>query len=179
MFYYDLQFGKTVYEISFPEPQVWVFEDTVQLVFKSDTLFEVRPTPYSNALSVFHLSLTQNLIHYGLQNSIFEIEKTEVEDDLVITYWKPQYKFRKVVGNVVLSKKDKQLYGVLFYNPSGELLRKQFYRDYTFIKGVSFPSEVIDIYYTNNEERYHKIEYKNIVINEAGKDNWYRYHYVY
>lgn len=177
-FFYDVKFGKSVYEISFPSQQVWVFEDTVQLVFIADTLHQTRPISYSNELSIFHLSLTQNLSNYGLKNSIFEIEKTEVEKDQVITYWKPYPKFRKKFGKVVLSKKDKQLFGVLFYDPKDQLLRKQFYRNYTIVKGVSFPTEVIDIFFKDLEERYQKTEYKNIIINETGKDHLYRYRYV-
>jgi hypothetical protein len=177
-FYFDVKYKKAVYDITFPESQIWVFEDTVQRIFKGDTLFASMPMTFSNEFSIFHLSLTQRLDNYGLQESVFHLEKTEVQNDMVVSYWKPQQALSKQVGRVVLSKKNKQLYGVLFYDPAEVLIRKQFFRNYSHVMGINFPMEVIDIFYRNGNEVYQKTEYKNIIINEPGKDNRYRFRYA-
>lgn len=173
--YYDLNQGRLVYDISFPEKEIWVIEDTTHWVVRNDSVVNRKPTQIKPSLSVLHLSLKQELAHYGLKNSIYKVSTVKNEGELVITTWQPPLQYRKRMGQIAISNKNKQLHGVLFYHPKGNVLRKQFFKNYVVINGLPFPSEVIDIIYDADKEILQQTTYSNPTINERENNYFYNF----
>ncbi len=173
--YYDIHVGRLIYDIRFPEKERWIFMDSIQWVVRNDSVVEVLPASIRPELSVMHLSLKQELSHYGLKNSSFKITEVAQDKGLVITTWAPPAAASKKIGKVATSTKNKQLYGVLFYSPAGEIIRKQFYQNYLTMQGLPFPTEVVDIVIEEKEEIWQQTTYVNVKLNDLKNSNIYTY----
>jgi hypothetical protein len=173
--YYDMSVGRLIYEIKFPEKEKWIFIDSIQWVVRNDSVIEVLPASIRPELSVIHLSMKQELSHYGLKNSSFTATEVKQDKGLVITTWTPPAATAKRIGKVATSTRDKQLKGVIFYHPKGHMLRKQLFNDYLNTQGLLFPKEVIDIVYEDEKEIWQQTTYSNVVINEIKNNHIYNY----
>lgn len=173
--YYDVRIGRLIYDIRFPEKERWIFTDSTQWIVRNDSVIEVLPASIRPELSVMHLSLKQELSHYGLKNSSFTVSEVKQEQGLVITTWEPPTGAAKKMGKVATSTKNKQLQGVLFYHPKGQIIRKQFYKNYIILQGLPFPTEVIDIVYEEGKEIWQQTTYSNVILNDTKNTTIYNY----
>lgn len=171
--YYDKNIKKIVYVNKFPEKETWVIKDTLLTKVAEGKVKNTNRLPFNPQFTIFHMSLNGSLKNYGLEDSNFEIESVEKEDDMVITTWKAK---GTSIGKVVISQKDKKLYGVAFFNSKDELMGKQFFKDYHVTRGFEFPSEIVEIYYSDKGENYKVTNYKNIIVDDAGEDYIYDFY---
>jgi hypothetical protein len=174
-FYYDLNHQKLVYNLTFPEKEIWVLSDSMIFRMRADTVFEKTAGASIVEFSIFHLILNNQLQDYGLKNSIYELDKVEKKGDMVVYTWLPPALMSTVLGPVMLSQKDKRLHALIFKNNEDEVLRKQFFRTYANFNGLEFPVEIIDLVYVAGLEIVQKTTYKNIRVNEAGNLQWYNF----
>ncbi|QNR22660.1 hypothetical protein [Croceimicrobium hydrocarbonivorans] len=174
-FYYDLNYKKVVYELTFPEKEIWVLSDSMIFRMRGDTLFEKTEGASIVEFSIFHLILNNKLHDYGLKESIYNLKEVEKKKDMIIYTWAPPMVMSSMLGKVLLSQQDKRLYGLIFLNKDEEVLRKQFFRSYTNISGLEFPSEIVDLVYVEGLEIVQKTNYKNIKVNESGNNAMYNY----
>lgn len=173
--YYDKGAKKIVYSITFPEKETWVSSDTTTYKFASGKLASKHKVPFTTEFSIFHISLNGKLPNYGLEGSYYSIKKVEKENGMVITTWEPDPQLKGAFGNVIMSNKDKKLYGIVFMDTKGKVKSKQFYRNYTNTHGFEFPTEVIEISYTPKGENKKITTYKNIVVDDLRENNMYDY----
>lgn len=174
-FYYDMNFKKVVYELNFPQQEIWVLSDSLIFRMRGDSVYEKTEGVSIVDFSIFHLTLNNKLNNYGLEESIYELEDVEKNKDMVIYTWSPPFIAQSVLGDVLLSQKDKRLFGLIFLNKDGEVVRKQFFRNFENINGLEFPTEIVDLVYVDGFEIVQKTNYKNIKVNEAGKLAKYNY----
>jgi hypothetical protein len=100
----------------------------------------------------------------------------EKQNDMVITTWLPPAKLAKIAGKVLISNKSNTLFGIVFMDKNGAVLRKQFFNNYQNVKGVEFPMEITDITYNaSHQENYQVTTYKNIDIDETTENLYFDY----
>jgi len=174
-FFYDKNVGQLIYDIDFPQEQTWVFSDSSIFRYQGDSLMDSRTGASVAEFTLFHLCLNNDLRHYGLKNSIYELEKVDKEEDLVISTWLPPGVLSSALGKVLIATKSNRLQGIVFFNAEDEVLRKQFFRDYKNIKGLEFPTELLDIFYTAEGKQYQKTNYSEIRVNETNHPGRYRF----
>jgi len=131
--------------------------------------------PFNPAATIFNNILNNTIHNFGLEKSLYKISKVEKDKDLVITTWLPDKKLEKAFGKVVTSKKDNKIYGIAFYSPTNELIKKQFFKNYIKVAGLDFPTEVTEIHYLTSGRELKVTTYKNVVINELKNDEIYNY----
>lgn len=168
--YYDKNIKKIVYVNKFPEKETWVIKDTLLSKLVDGKIKSSHQLPFSPQFTIFHMSLSGSLKNYGLEDSNFKIDGVEKEDGMVITTWRAE---GANIGKVVISQKDKKLFGVAFFNSKDELMGKQFFKDYQSVKGFEFPSEIVEIYYSEKGENYKVTTYKNIIVDDTGEEYIY------
>lgn len=175
--YYDKTVKKIVYTINFPEKEIWVINDTSICKIVNNKLISSQKALSIAEFSIFHLALNGNLNNYGLnhKNSFYKIDKVEKENDMVITTWLPDKKLSSIFGKVVMSNKNKKLSGIVFFKADGEVLNKQFFRNYTNSNGCEFPTEIVKIAYKEDGENYEITTFNNIIIDDLREDNIYNY----
>jgi hypothetical protein len=174
--YYDKARKRIVYDVLFPEKEMWLFTDSVMYTIK-DGITKKQPIVQGYIdFSIFNLSLNNNLKDYGLKNSIYELGKVTADEDMVISLWVPKKEYVKVVGDVKVSIRGNQLYGVLVYDAAKKRIGKQVFSDYIKIGGFEFPGEIINFTYLENGEEIKQItNYKNVKINNWDEDYFYNY----
>jgi hypothetical protein len=173
--YFDKNYNKVVYVIDFPDKQTVIMHDTSFYRIEGKKIVEHKKVPNTNDFTIFNLCLNGKLINYGLENSIFKPTKVEKENNMVITTWVPDSKMAKKMGNVMLSVKDKKLFGVIIFSPKNEIIEKKFFNKYINANGLLFPSEIVEIRYYEGKEYYKVTTYKNVVVDENGKEDIYNY----
>lgn len=174
--YYDKARKRIVYNVLFPEKEMWLFTDSVMYVIKGNNR-EKKPIVAGYIdFSVFNLSLNNKLKDYGLKNSIYSLKEVTRDEDLVISLWEPHKEYAKLVGNIRVAVKDNRLYGVLVYDASNKLIGRQVFSEYTKIGSFEFPTEIINITYLENGEEVTQITtYSNVKVNNWDEDYFYNY----
>lgn len=173
--YYDRNNKQIIYYVSFPEKEMWVTSDTMVYQIRDGKLISRTATFSMAEFTVFHLALNSHLPDYGLKNTTYTVADVERDRDLVISTWAPPARASEKLGKILISVKNKQLFGVIFQDPQGVIVRKQFFEDYLLIGGLAFPGRITEINITNGIESYQVTTYKNVVVDEMENDNMYFY----
>jgi hypothetical protein len=174
-FYYDRNIQKLVYDNTFPYRETWVSADTNIYKIVNNKVIARYKSPPIAMFSIFHLAITSQINNYGLKGSEFTIEKVEKQGNMVITTWLPPKYFASIFGKVLISNKFNKLFGIVFIDSKGEVIRKQFFNNYQNISGMEFPMEVVDITYTDKKENYQVTTYKSVRIDEITQDRFFDY----
>ena len=178
--YYDRSAKKLVYQVRFPEKETWVLSDTVFNRIVNGKLVTRQFIPMLPSSTLFDFALSNNLNNFGLENSFYKAKDVKKDADQVITTWVPDERLKKAFGNVVISRKNNLLYGIAFYSPKDELLKKQLFKGYIKASGISFPQEITEIIYkveaNGAKSKGTKIStFKNLVVNDPNENNIYNY----
>ena len=173
--YYDRNIRQLIYYVTFPERETWITSDTVVYQLRDGKLISKTATFSMAEFTVFHLALNSHLQDFGLKNTRYVALDVQREKDLVITTWAPPEKAREQLGNILVSVKNKQLFGVIFQDPLGVIIRKQFFENYQIINGLAFPGKITEINSVNGIESYQVTTYKNVRVDEMENDDKYFY----
>jgi hypothetical protein len=172
--YYDKEYKKIIYEVSFPEPKTLVLADTQMYVLENRKVVSQNFTPSTNKFTIFNLALSGDLKNYGLDKSGYYINSIEEAEDQTIIEWLPPKALEDKLGKAVLSLKNDQLFGIVLFKPNGEIMGKRFYQDYVSVKGLPFPKKIIQVSYLHGTEYYKITTFENIKIDELENDEMYR-----
>jgi len=173
--FYDRSNKQVIYQVSFPEKECWVIADSMIYQIKDNLLVQKTSTFSVAEFTIFHLALNSQLQDFGLKSTRYTPGNINKDGEMVITTWIPPSSVKKRFGNILISVKAKQLYGVVFLNPEGTVLRKQFFEQYQVINGLAFPDRIVEINIVNGQENYQITSYKNVMVDE--KDNHNQYYY--
>lgn len=160
---YNKYDDKTIYNFTFPSKETWILnKDSLSRQLKNKTDYKI-PTSAVYKYSVFKLFFRGTLKNYGLKESLYEIlEIKNNKNGSVYSTWKPSKKMKIKYGKVITSQKGGLLQGVIFYNMKKQLIGKQFFKEYINIKGLAFPSKIIEITIIENKKHYKITEFSNI-----------------
>lgn len=170
---YDRNQHQILYDVSFPDKELWVAADTVIYRIKDKRLVSKSFSPSLSEFSVFHLALNSHLQDFGLKSSQYTLDGISREGEMVISTWKPPANLADKLGNILVSTIDKKLYGVVFMDYEGKVLRKQFFDQYMVVDGLAFPGRITEIYYVNDKEDYQVTSFKNLKVDEMDYDDLY------
>ena len=171
--FYDKNIKQIVYDISFPEKEIWVQRDTILYKIVNSKVIGKQRIPAGIEFSIYNLVLNGNLNDYGLKKTKFTIRKVEKSDSSVISTWEPPLEFKKYFGDILLSIVDQKLNGIVFKNNAGEIVSRQFFRNYTKVNGLSFPQEIYRENYVNGQKDMELTTFTNILVNDLSGENKY------
>jgi hypothetical protein len=174
--FYDRNTQKLVYDIRFPNKEIWVIKDTNVFTIANNQLIKKEKIVPLVQYTIFNIVLEGSLDHFGLKNSMYKATDVEQSEDLVITTWQVPEKYRKEAGKILTSTKNRELYGVIIYSPEGEILSKQLYKNYQTHNGIKIPGEIIQVIYNDGKESYQVISFKEVKINNMANEEYYNYH---
>jgi hypothetical protein len=174
--YFDKNIDKIVYQNTFPQKDVWITMDTSIFHLNGGHVIKVMPNVSINKLTIYYLALNGNLSDFGLSNSKFKLESVEKKKDMVISTWLAPIEYKKLISKILISNKQEQLYGVVILDANNKVVSKQFYKNYILANGLVFPSEIIQISYTeDNKENYQITTYRDIIVNDFKENSMYDY----
>ena len=115
--YYDLSAEKIIYDITFPEPETWVLQDTTLYRFQSNELLGKTSSFIIPNSSFFHYTLSGQLANFGLKDSGYTIIDVTKQEEQILTTWEPKdEKVKSLMGKVIMSNLDKKLQAIAFYS---------------------------------------------------------------
>lgn len=174
--YYDKTVKQLIFRVSFPQKEVICVTDSAIYRFRNDSLLSKVNTPAMLQFSIFNLFLNGNLAYYGLQQSPYELTNVEKDSNMVISTWLPPENLLDRNGKIMLSQIDKNIFGLISYNPAGDIVSKQFFDDYSKSDGFEFPMKVVQYLNTENGEEIKVSTYRNLKINNYEHEGLYHYH---
>ncbi len=173
--FYDSKEKKIVIKNGFPVKEHIIYNDTSIYYIRVGNIVDHVSTISPVEFSIFHLALNGQLSNYGLDKAGYTIENVIKDKGLIISSWLPSEKYKHSLGEILVSTKDKKLYGIVFLDLNEKIVSKHVFHKYVNIEGFEFPSEVIRIRYFDNYELYELTSYKKIEVNESGNDEYYNY----
>ncbi len=173
--FYDIKTKKIVIKNGFPVKEYVVHNDTSIYHIRVGNIVQHNRIISPVEFSIFHLALNGQLSNYGLDKAGYTIEKVQKDKGLVIASWVPSEKFQHNLGKILISTKEKKLYGIVFLDLKEKIVSKHIFHKYVIIDGFEFPSEVVRINYFDNYELYELTTYRKIKVNETENDNYFNY----
>jgi hypothetical protein len=183
--YYDIHHKKIVYNITFPEKEQWLLIDTSIYYFKNDKLINRQLSPVFPELSVFHLVLQGGLEDYGLgSHPLIKVKEIDKTPERIVKTLGPVPEHADKMGLIKIATKDRKLEGILFYNLEGRLMSRQFFAKYKVIKGLEFPTEIVQYLYPlpregvevkGDSEILIQTTFSNIQINRTDEEFMYNF----
>ena len=172
--FYDKNLGSMYYSIKFPSKEVVVYTDSMIYKLIDDKVAENYKSINGLKFNIFNLILNSQMKYYGLNTSSYELVKTKNDQDQIITTWEPKFKNKKYKsGKIIMSQKNKLIFGLVSFHPDGAIISKQFFEDYTNIDGLMIPSKVTQIVFIKDKPEYKITTYKNIKVNNFDDQKHY------
>jgi len=173
--YYDLNYNKVVMRNGYPVQEIVVQKDT-SICHIRNNIIHLREQYYSPVeLSIFHLALIGELQDYGLKKAGYKLNSVKQDKGLVIATWLPPDDAKSYTGKILISVKDKELFGIVFLDVNDKIIAKHFFRKYTVIDGFTFPTEILRISYIGDNEESTITNYNKIILNEPNEEEFYNY----
>ncbi len=175
--YFDRISRRLVYKINFPQKETIVVNDSIFYRLLDGNIIEKKPSLNILNFSIYNLALSSKMSNFGLEgNQMFKLINVAKEDSLIISTWSPAIeKLKEITGNVLISQKKKQLFGLVFFDKDGKILSKQFYEEYKNFKGLEFPGTITQINFFEGKEFYKITTFKNVVVNDMNENTIYNY----
>ncbi|MDE0468744.1 MAG: hypothetical protein OYL97_16960 [Candidatus Poribacteria bacterium] len=166
--HYDVKAARVVVEVTRPLKQIMVVQGkTLEIYYpveKQAFRFISKgriPLPFVESI----IQSTQ--AEYGLTAIGYSLEKHDIVDKVLYTYWAPPEKAKEKLGTVILGMRDDRLISAEVKNPKGHIIARSHYQDHSRI-GINYiPMKVTSSAYGAKSEvlQSEHILYSNPQVN--------------
>lgn len=166
--HYDVKTARVVVEVTKPIQQIMVVkENTLEVYYPIEKqafrfIAEGRiPLPFIESI----IQSTQ--AEYGLTAIGYTLDKHDIIDKVLYTYWKPPEKSKEQLGTVILGMRDDKLISAEVKDPKGHIIARSLYQKHSKIGIHSIPMTVTSSTYGPKSEvlQREKIVYNNPQVN--------------
>ncbi len=166
--HYDAKAARVVVEVTEPLKQIMVVQDKVLEIYYPPENQAFRfiakrriPLPFVESI----IQSTQ--AEYGLTAIGYSLDRHEITDNVLYTYWVPPKKAKDKLGTIILKNRDGGLISAEVKTPEGKLNAKSFYRKHVRLGTSHIPMEVASSIYGPNSEvlEHERIVYSNPQLN--------------
>lgn len=173
--FYDINYRQIVYDITFPEKELLIINDTAITTLVNDVIQNSKPANQLVDFSIFSLALNNDLEYFGLDKTPFAISNVELEEGMTISTWLPKPGYQQNIGKMLLSQKDNRIFGIVSFDRKDEVNSKQFFEDYTNVNGLAFPKKITHFLYTKIGNEIKITTFENIIVNNYTSEKFYNY----
>lgn len=166
--HYDVQTARVVVEIDKPIKQIMLVKDKILEIYypveKQAFRFISKgriPLPFVESI----LQTTQ--AEYGLTAIGYSLDKHDIVDKVLYTYWNPPKKAKESLGGIVLGMHNDKLISAEVKNPKGIIVARSIYKNHSKI-GVNYiPMTVTSSTYGEKSDviQHERIVYSNPKVN--------------
>ena len=165
LLHYDVAKWRVTIEVTQPIKQIMVAKDNILEIYypvekQAFRFISEGPVPLPLVESI--LQATQAV--YGLTALMgYTLDRHDVVDGTIYTYWNPPEKEKDKLGIIVLGKRVNKLISAEVKNPEGNLVAKTLYQNHSKIGTSYIPMKVTSSAYGTKSEvlRYEQIVYSN------------------
>ena len=166
--HYDVKAARVVVEVTKPVKQIMVVKDNVLEIYYPVEKQAFRfisegrvPLPFVESI----IQTTQ--AEYGLTAIGYTLDKHDVVEEVLYTYWKPPEKAKDTLGSVILGMHNDRLISAEIKNPEGYIIGRSRYQNHSKI-GINYiPMAVTSSTYDIKSEviQREQIVYSNPEVN--------------
>ena len=166
--HYDVKAARVVVEVTKPVKQIMVVKDNILEIYYPVAKQAFRfisegrvPLPFVESI----IQTTQ--AEYGLTAIGYTLDKHDVVEEVLYTYWKPPEKAKDTLGSVILGMHNDRLISAEIKNPEGYIIGRSRYQNHSKI-GINYiPMAVISSTYDAKSEviQHEQIVYSNPEVN--------------
>lgn len=162
--HYDVKAARVVIEITEPLKQIMVVQDKVLKIYYPVENQAFRfiangriPLPFVESI----LQSTQ--AEYGLTALGYSLDRHEIRDNMLYTYWQSLENTKDKLGTIILGSRDGRLISAEAKHPDDKTVAKSFYRNHIKLGGSHIPMEITSsIHGTKSEAIEHeRVVYSN------------------
>ncbi len=166
--HYDAKAARVVVEVSEPLKQIMVVKDkSLEIYYPVEKqafrfISEGRiPLPFVESI----IQSTQ--AEYGLTAIGYSLEKHDIVDEILYSYWSPPKKAKDQLGTIILGMQDDRLISAEVKNPKGHIIARSHYQNHTKVDVNYVPMMVTSSTYDDNSEvlQYEQVIYSNPLVN--------------
>lgn len=167
--HYDMKKWQVVIEVTEPLRQIMIAKENILEIYYPTAKQAFRfiskgPVPLPLVESIIQTTQAE----YGLTGLMgYTLEKHEVVDKVLYTYWKPPEKEKSTLGSIILGMRDDRLISAEVKNSRGHLVARTLYQNHSKMGMNYIPMTVISSTYSAESEllRYDQIVYSNPQMN--------------
>ena len=166
--HYDVKATRVVIEVMEPLKQIMVVQDKVLEIYYPVENQAFRfiakgriPLPFVESI----IQSTQT--EHGLTAIGYSLDRHEIMDDVLYTYWAPPEKAKDKLGTVILGSRDGRLISAEVKTPDDKLGAKSLYRKHTKLGNSYIPMEIVSSVYSPQSEvlEHEHVVYSNSQLN--------------
>ena len=166
--HYDVKAARVVVEVTQPVKQIMVVKDNVLEIYYPIEKQAFRfisegrvPLPFVESI----IQTTQ--AEYGLTAIGYTLDKHDVVEEVLYTYWKPPEKAKGTLGSVILGMHNDRLISAEIKNPAGYIIGRSRYQNHSKIGIHYIPMAVTSSTYNAKSEviQHEQIIYSNPEVN--------------
>ena len=166
--HYDVKTARVVVEVIKPVKQIMVVKDNVLEIYYPVEKQAFRFISEGRVPLPFVESIIQSTqAEYGLTAIGYTLDKHDVVDAVLYTYWRPPEKAKDTLGSVILGMRDDRLISAEIKSPEGYIIGRSRYQNHSKI-GINYiPMEVTSSTYGAKSEvlQHEQIVYSNPKVN--------------
>lgn len=166
--HYDVKAARVVVEVTEPLKQIMIVQDKVLEIYYPVEQQAFRFISEGRVPLPFIESIIQSTqAEYGLTAIGYTLDKHDVVDQILYTYWKPPEKAKDQLGRVILGMHNDRLISAEIKNPEGYIIGRSRYQNHSKIGINHIPMEVTSSTYGEKSEvlQQEKIVYSNPKVN--------------
>ena len=166
--HYDVQGARVVVEITQPLKQIMIVKHKVLEIYYPVEKQAFRFTSEGRIPLPFVETIIQSTqAEYGLTAIGYTLDKHDVVDEVLYTYWAPPKEAKDKLGPVILGMRDDRLISVEVKNPKGHIIGRSRYEDHSKIGANYIPMTITSNVYGEKSEalQYEKVVYSNPQVN--------------
>ena len=162
--HYDVKAARVVVEVTEPLKQIMVVQDKVLEIYYPLENQAFRFIAKGRIPLPFVEAITQSTqAEYGLTAIGYSLDKHEITDDVLYTYWAPPKKAKDKLGIVILGSRNGRLISAEVKSPDSKLNAKSIYRNHIKLGDSHIPMEVTSSLYGPKSEilEHERVVYSN------------------
>ena len=136
--HYDVKAARVVVEVTQPLKQIMVVKDKALEIYYPVEKQAFRFISKGRIPLPFVESIIQSTqAEYGLTAVGYSLEKHDIVDKVLYTYWTPPEKAKEKLGTVILGMQDDRLISAEVKNSKGHIIARSHYQDHSRI-GINY-----------------------------------------
>lgn len=136
--HYDVKAARVVVSVAEPIKQIMIVKNNVLEIYYPVEQQAFRFISQGRVPLPFVESIIQSTqAEYGLTAVGYSLERHEIVDEVLYTYWTPPDKAKDKLGTVVLGMHDNRLVSTEVKNPKGDIIASSRYQNHSKI-GINF-----------------------------------------
>ena len=166
--HYDVKSARVVVAVTEPLKQIMIVKDKVLEIYYPVGKQAFRFISEGRVPLPFVESIIQSTqAEYGLTAIGYSLDKHEIADDMLYTYWTPPEKAKDKLGTISLGMRDDRLVSTVVKNAKGNIIARSRYQNHSKV-GINFvPMTVTSKTYGAKTEvlQHERIVYSNPQVN--------------